>query len=259
MSKRRLQGVRKAFEEKRRWHAAREVEETNHHVAPAKEPVVRRLAPNLDQLVIVSSLGVPPFKPGLVDRLLVLASLEDLPVMVVLNKIDLGPGGRREVEQILGIYRALGLDSLGTSTVTGEGVDLLRDRLRGKSSALTGHSGVGKSSLLHQVEPQLDIEVGAVSEAIGKGRHTTTEVRWYPLSEGGRIFDLPGLKLVPIQVRESELQDHFPELASAARGCRYRDCLHRCEPGCRVKEQVEQGLIAASRYASYQKLLAELA
>ncbi len=252
-----MRGIRKAFEEKRRRHAAQE-EQNRHQDRPTeKEPVVRRLAPNLDQLLIIGSLGTPPFKPGLVDRLLVLASLEDLPTLLVVNKVDLAES-RQQVEQILRVYRAVPVDCLATSTVTGEGIEFLKERLTGKTSAFTGHSGVGKSSLFQAVEPGLEIEVGEVSARIGKGQHTTTELRWYPLSGGGRVFDLPGLKLVPIRTERLELQVHFPEIMAASRACRFDDCAHQHEPDCAVRRAVDEGLVAPSRLASYLRLLEEL-
>ena len=261
LSKRKLAGLRKAFKEKDRWHAARSKDEEVERpfsTTAQRLPVVRQMAPNLDQLVIVSSFGIPPYKPRLVDRLLVLASLEELPALVVLNKVDLAEL-RAEAEETARLYRSIGIDCLVTSTVTGEGVDLLRERLQGRSSGLVGHSGVGKSSLLAAAEPTLEgIQIGDVSHSLQRGRHTTTEVRFFPLRgpREGRVYDLPGLKLVPVEdVEPGEMAGHFPELAAFSRGCRFGDCRHRDEPECGVKRAVEGGLIASSRYLSYLDLL----
>jgi ribosome biogenesis GTPase len=261
LSKRKLAGLRKAFKEKDRWHEARaalEQEERPQSSSAHRFPVVRRMAPNLDRLVIVSSFGIPPYKPRLVDRLLILASLEDLPAIVVLNKVDLAEQ-RAQAEAAARLYRSIGVDCLVTSTLTGEGVSLLRERLEGHSSGLVGHSGVGKSSLLRAIEPALEgVQIGDVSQSLGRGKHTTTEVRFYPMSgpREGRIYDLPGLKLVPVEeIEPVELSGHFPELAGVARGCRFGDCLHRDEPACAVKGAVDEGLIASSRYLSYLDLL----
>ena len=219
------------------------------------------MAPNLDRLVIVSSFGVPAYKPGLIDRLLVLSGMEDLPAILVLNKVDLAEQ-RSEAEEAARLYRSLGVDVIVTSTVTGEGIYLLRERVEGLSSGLVGHSGVGKSSLLRAVEPTLEgVQVGEVSHAIGKGQHTTTEVRFWPLQgpAGGRVFDLPGLKRIPLSgLDPRDLGDHFPDLASHSRGCRFDDCLHGEEPECRVKDAVGDGWIADSRYRSYLTILESL-
>lgn len=261
LSKRKLAGLRKAFKEKDRWHKARAEEqelERPFSSTAQRLPVVRQMAPNLDQLVIVSSFGIPPYKPRLVDRLLILASLEDLPALVVLNKVDLATQ-RAEAEEVARLYRAIGIDCLVSSTLTGEGVALLRERLEGRASGLVGHSGVGKSSLLACAEPSLEgIQIGDVSHSLQRGRHTTTEVRFFPLSgpRGGRVYDLPGLKLVPVEdVEPGDLAAHFPELAAFSRACRFADCRHCDEPQCGVKKAVEGGLIASSRYLSYLDLL----
>lgn len=246
------------FEEKAERASARALSHRSVGPTQQRESVVRLLAPNLDQLVIVASFGVPAFKPGIVDRLLVLASLENVPVILVLNKADLAD--RAEVESAARLYRGVGADTLVTSVVTGEGIELLRSRLKGMVTGVCGHSGVGKSSLLLAVDPALEgIRTGEVSDVIKKGKHTSTEVRSVPLSDGGRVFDLPGLKLAPVRgVARTELSDHFPDFLAASRRCRFDDCVHDQEPDCGVKDQVETGLVSESRYRSYLRLLGEL-
>jgi ribosome biogenesis GTPase len=257
-SKRKQKALRKHFEEKAERASARALSHRSVGPANKRESVVRLLAPNLDQLIIVASFGVPAFKAGIVDRLLVLASLENVPALLVINKADLGD--RAEVEAAARLYRGLGTDALVTSVMTGEGVDFLRSRLKGQITGVCGHSGVGKSSLLLAVDPSLKgVKTGEVSDVIKKGKHTSTEVRSLPLSDGGRVFDLPGLKLAPVRgVPRTELADHFPEFLAGARVCRFHDCVHDREPDCGVKQQVEEGLVSESRYRSYMKLLGEL-
>lgn len=258
LSKRRQKGLRKFFQEKEARKASRQLSNRSDPESGQRESVVRLLAPNLDQLVIVTSFGVPAFKPGIVDRLLVLASIEAVPVVLVINKADLGE--RSQVEAAARLYRAFGTDTLVCSATHGEGVELLKQRLVNKVSGLCGHSGVGKSSLLEAVEPGLrGVVTGAVSDSIKKGQHTTTEVRSFPLKAGGRVFDLPGLKLAPVRgIGRSELSEHFPDFFSAARNCRFNDCVHDQEPGCGVKSELELGFIEESRYRSYLRLLGEL-
>lgn len=264
LSKRQLTRLRKSFKEKTRWHQTRNaLDEGSSPVADfrKREPVVRRLAPNLGQLVIVSSFGTPPFKPRLIDRLLILASLEDLPVLLVINKVDLAEQ-RADAEAAARTYRSIGLDVLVTSTTTGEGISLLRERLVGCSSGLVGHSGVGKSSLLRAVEPTLEgVRVGEVSDWLQRGKHTTTEVKFYPLSgeRGGRVYDLPGLKVVPLEgVCKLELHQHFLEFESLGRACRFHDCRHLEEPDCAVVLAVIEARLSSSRYQSYRDLFDEL-
>lgn len=246
------------FKEKEQRRNAREFSNRTSSDPRQRESVVRMLAPNLDQLVIVTCFGVPAYKPGLIDRLLVLASLESVSVILVINKADLGE--RAEVEAAAREYRAIGHDTLVTSVATGEGVEMLRSRLAGRVSGLCGHSGVGKSSLLQAVDPTVQgVRTGEVSENIKKGQHTSTEVRSFPLAVGGRVFDLPGLKMAPVSgLERRELAEHFPDFAAAARRCRFEDCVHDQEPGCGVKGEVESGFLAASRYRSYLRILGDL-
>ena len=223
---------------------------------PQRQPFLRLLAPGLDRLVIVSALTSPEFKPGLVDRILVLAEQENVPALVVLNKLDLllTREQRQIAEAYRSLYSGLGYPTLLTSTLTGEGIESLRPLLAGRS-ALCGHSGVGKSSLLLSLAPQLQAQTREISLATGKGQHTTTTVRLYHLPWGD-LFDLPGLKLVPLQLQPHELTRYLPEFAACR--CRFRDCLHRHEPGCAVQSAVQDGLVHAERYHSYLRMLDSL-
>jgi ribosome biogenesis GTPase len=220
-----------------------------------RQPVVKLLSGNLDRLVVVAALAHPSLRPGLIDRLLVLAEQEHLEAVVILTKLDLVEQ-RSEAEHYLKLYRSLGYACVLTSTQTGEGLGELRQRLSRGRSALCGHSGVGKSSLLGALQPDLAPLTGEVSLATDKGQHTTTSVRLVRLDSGAELFDLPGLKLAPLTMAPEELKGCFPEFAACR--CRYRDCLHRGEPGCGVVEALGQGLVSDERYQSYLRILNSL-
>lgn len=221
----------------------------------ARQPVVKLLSGNLDRLVVVAALVHPAFRPGLIDRLLVLAEQEHLEALVVLTKADLVEECS-QAEAYQSLYRSLGYGCLLTSVTSGEGIAELSARLSQGRSALCGHSGVGKSSLLGALQPELAPLTGEVSMATDKGQHTTTSVRLVRLQSGGELFDLPGLKLAPLSMDPLELKACFPEFAACR--CRYRDCLHRSEPRCAVREAVESGLVDGERYESYLRILDSL-
>lgn len=243
------------FEEKRRYHEKHAKQEQLEH---RSRPLVLSLSDNIEQLVIVQSFGTPPPKPGLVDRLLVAADLYSLQPILVLNKSDLATP--EEVEKLARLYRGLSVAVATTSAVNGKGLDFLESLLVHRRSALCGHSGVGKSSLLQALDPTCVTETGQVSHAIGKGKHTTTRVRMQKLSKGGVLYDLPGLKLLPLSgIERTELGSYFPDIDGAARQCRFGDCLHLEEPDCAVKSALQSGLIDPSRYRSYLNILNELA
>lgn len=258
-SRRKMRGIHQGFQEKARYHA-----KYRHRGAEAdpskRESLLRLLAPNADQLIIVGSFVLPRPRPGLIDRLLVLAGMGSLEPVVVLNKVDLLTE-TLEADRLAREYTALGIRVIPTSVVTGQGMQELRAALQEKESLLGGHSGVGKSSLLAAVEPGLPEppRVGEVSMAIGKGQHTTTSVKRFSLSGGGVVYDVPGLKLAPIQGLEPrELAVFFPELEGPLRHCRFTDCLHRKEPGCAVLEALAQGFVQPRRYRSYLRMLEQL-
>lgn len=206
-------------------------------------------------MVIVAALQFPEFKSGLIDRLLVMAELEHLPALVVLTKADMCTD-RALAEQWRTLYSGLGYATAVTSSLTGEGLETVRAWLAEGRSALCGHSGVGKSTLLGALEPELAPETGDVSEATGKGQHTTTRVRLYRLPGGAELFDLPGLKLAELHCAPADVARAFPEFVACR--CRFRDCLHRDEPGCGVLAGVQDGSVAQVRYESYLRIVQSL-
>ena len=221
-------------------------------------PVIRRIAQNIDQLVIVASFVQPPLKTGLIDRFLVLAELEALQPVICLNKTDL-LSDLREAEEVADIYRALKYPVFLTSALKNRGLQELHQALTGRVSALAGHSGVGKSSLLNALFPGLRLDVDQVSTATKKGRHTTSKVRVYDLGEGTKVIDLPGIKLLNfIDIHYDEARLFYREFAAYAPYCKYRDCQHITEDDCAVKQALQEGKIHPSRYASYLNLVESL-
>lgn len=213
------------------------------------------LVANVDQIVAVFALAHPAPRLRMVDRFLVLAEANDLDALVVANKADRATAEERAA---FGVFEEVGYPVLYTSAATGAGVDALRDRLCGRISALAGPSGVGKSSLLNAVQPGLGLRTAAVSETVGKGRHTTVSARLIPLECGGYVADTPGLRELGLWgIDPMELDLHFPELRCHLDRCRFgRSCTHTHEPGCAVRAAVEAGAVPAARFESYRALLA---
>jgi ribosome biogenesis GTPase / thiamine phosphate phosphatase len=213
------------------------------------------MAANVDQVVAVFAVAHPVPRLRMLDRFLVLAEANALDAVVVANKVDLaGPDGFEPFR----VYERIGYPVLFTSAATGEGVEALRDALRGRVSTLAGPSGVGKSSLLNAIDPELDLRTGVVSAAVGKGRHTTVSARLIPLSCGGYVADTPGLREVGLWgIEASDLDLYFPEFREHLDLCRFgRSCTHSHEPDCAVREAAEAGAVPAERFDSYVALLA---
>ena len=211
---------------------------------------------NLDQVVIVMAMRMPDLSTHRLDRFLVLAEASDLRAVICLNKVDLlkKKEVKSEVEPLIERYEKIGYRVLPVAAETDKGIKKLRKELSGHISAFIGSSGVGKSSLVMALEPDLMLWVGEVME-IGKGRHTTTEVSLHPLEGGGYIADTPGIKTVTLlEQQEVFLPNCFPEFRRASNNCRFNDCTHVHEPGCAIREEVETGEIARERYDSYLKM-----
>jgi ribosome biogenesis GTPase len=206
---------------------------------------------NVDQVLIVSSWEEPTLWLELLDRYLIAAEEGKLTPLICLNKVDLAQSVR-ECRTEMAIYRKLGYTVILTSIVTGRGIEELRTHLVGKQTVLAGRSGVGKSSLLMAVQPDLELRVAEVSDYSGEGRHTTSQVSLLKLDGGGYVVDTPGIReLGLITVHRHELVLYFPEIAALVGQCQFNNCSHTQEPGCAVIEAVEKGKIAWSRYASY--------
>lgn len=217
------------------------------------------LAANLDQVVIVASLFLPRTSTGFIDRLLVSADSYGIECTVVLNKADMLVGEDRDIANWLaGLYQHLGYNALVTSTVTGENLDTLKNQLQGRVSLLAGHSGVGKSSLVNVLYPGVDLRTQEVSTFANKGKHTTTFAEMFELEPGTNIIDSPGIKELGIaEIEDHELAYYFPEMRKRLGQCKFYNCRHLNEPGCAIKEGVEKGAIASTRYDSYLSMMSE--
>ncbi len=215
------------------------------------------LIANLDQVVAVQSVSDPAPQTGFVDRLLVAAARFGVAGVLCLNKCDLDVG--LAADPRWDYYASLGVEVLRTSAATGEGLDLLRARLRDRLSIFLGASGVGKSTLLNAIQPGLRLRTTEVTERTGLGRHTTTHTELFPLHDGGFIADSPGLRgFDPWDIAPADLREHFPDFADPSVACRFRTCQHRDEPDCAVKRAVDAGAIPGWRHEAYLDLLRDL-
>jgi ribosome biogenesis GTPase len=223
--------------------------------APGGGRRAKVIVANVDQVVVVVAAARPEPKLRMLDRFLVLAESNYLPAVVVVNKADLVP--EAELAARFAPYEAAGYPVLRTSAREGIGIEALRERLCGRTSVLTGPSGVGKSTLLNALEPGLGLRTAEISEAVNKGRHTTVAAELVPLACGGYVADTPGLREIGLwDVPTEELAHYFPEFEPFLDRCRFAgSCTHTHEPGCGVREAVAAGQVASERYDSYRALL----
>ena len=233
--------------------------------APGRHHFEQVVVANLDYIVPVFAAARPAPKWAMLDRYLVSAEALELPVLIVLTKLDLarGPGGEleQEIEMFANQYRRIGYPLVLTSACTGEGLEELRQVLKGRFSAFVGKSGVGKSALLNALEPGLDLKVGEVgSGKVGKGRHTTTSVAMVSTTFGAEIVDTPGTREFGLsEMAGDELASFFPEMRPLVGTCKFgQDCRHDEEPGCAIRRAVMAGRISPQRYQSYMHLYEEI-
>ncbi len=242
------------------WVEIRELENGEGFVEailPRKNVFERPAVANIDQLVVIASGAIPRTEPFLIDRVFGIAALKECDVILLLNKSDLDPA-----DQLYEIYTAAGFRTLRISAETGEGLEELKPLLRGRLSAFTGNSGVGKSSILNALDPEFHLQVGEVSEALGRGRHTTRHVEMHHLSFGADVVDSPGFSSFETSELSLEWKHHLPETFLEFRpyldGCRFVGCSHTKEKGCAVLQAVREGKIPKSRHESYLRLFEEL-
>ena len=222
-------------------------------VLPRRNSFVRPAVANIDALVVFAANVNPVTEPFLIDRVAAIAGDQEVPVYLCVNKCDLDPA-----IDLVKIYESAGFPVICTSAETGEGVEELRSLIKGKLTAFTGNSGVGKSSILNRLCPQLELPTGEVSEKLGRGRHTTRHVELYDLGEETYVMDTPGFSSFDTDqmdvILKENLQYAFPDFGSYIGNCRFDDCSHRREPDCAVRAALESGAIQPTRYDSYLKL-----
>ena len=222
-------------------------------ILPRKNKFVRPAVANIDALVVFAANVNPVTEPYLIDRVAAIAGDQNVQVVLCINKCDLDPA-----VDLVRIYEHAGFTVICTSAETGEGVDALRQTISGKLVAFTGNSGVGKSSILNRLAPELNLATGEVSEKLGRGRHTTRHVELYRLGEDTYVADTPGFSSFDTDqmdvILKENLQYAFPDFGSFIGKCRFDDCSHRKEPDCAVRKAFETGDIGKSRYESYLKL-----
>ena len=222
-------------------------------IFPRRNCFVRPAVANVDALVVFAANVNPVTEPFLIDRVAAIAGDQEVEVILCVNKCDLDPA-----LDLVRIYQTAGFTVISASAETGQGVPELRKLLQGKLTAFTGNTGVGKSSMLNRLAPQLRLATGEVSEKLGRGRHTTRHVELYRLDEETYVADTPGFSSFDTDqmdvILKENLQYSFPDFAPFVGSCQFHDCSHRQEPGCAVRQALEEGKIEKTRYDSYLKL-----
>lgn len=212
------------------------------------------IAANMDQALLIVTLAMPRTSTGFIDRFLLTAEAYHIPVSIIFNKIDLFEEDdvMKDVDDFISVYERIGYKCYKVSAIDNRSCDLLMSLTKDKTTLFSGHSGVGKSTLINRMDANLDLKVGAISEAHSKGKHTTTFAEMHQLSYGGYIIDTPGIKeLGLVDMEKEEISAYFPEMRAIRHQCKFNNCLHLNEPKCAVIAAVENGDIAASRYNSY--------
>ncbi len=226
-------------------------------VSPHNKRQHHIIASNLDQSMLFATLKEPRTSQGFIDRFLISCESHHIPAVIVFNKADLY--GKKEMarfEELREMYTAIGYTVILTSVENGLGLDQVRALLQDKTTLLSGHSGVGKSTLINQLFPQFNLKTQSVSEWSGKGLHTTTFAEMFDLNETSRVIDTPGVREFGlVDITKQELSHYFPEMLRLLGNCQFNNCMHTNEPGCAVKKEVGIGSVSEDRYVSYLSIL----
>ena len=238
-----------------------------HEIEERKNYIIRRasnlskqshiLASNLDQCLLLITVNYPETSTTFIDRFLATAEAYRVPVMLVFNKVDRYDADELHyLESLIHLYTTIGYPCYRISALKEEGIDTLRSELKGKVTLLSGNSGTGKSTLINALLPQADARTGEISQVHNKGMHTTTFSEMFPLPDGGYLIDTPGIKgFGTFDMEVEEIGHYFPEIFATSAHCKYSNCTHRQEPGCAVRQAVEEHYISTSRYTSYLSML----
>lgn len=239
-------------------------------IKPRKNYIIRKasnlskeshiLAVNLSQTLLVVTIAYPETNLVFIDRFLATAEAYQVPAILAFNKTDIYNEEESELlDAVINLYETIGYKCIKVSAVTGMGVDELRSELKGKTTLLSGNSGVGKSSLINALIPDAGLKTGDISSSHGTGMHTTTFSEMFDLPEGGAVIDTPGIKgFGTIDFKEAEVSHYFPEIFRVSAECRFNNCTHRNEPGCAVLKALDEHIISQSRYASYLSILEDI-
>jgi ribosome biogenesis GTPase len=238
-----------------------------HKIIPRTNYIIRKspnlskeshiIAANIDQAFLVVTIKFPVTTTTFIDRFLVSAEAYRIPCHLIFNKTDLYNEGQKVLmENLIGIYEMAGYQCLKISATQNIGLDQLKNMMQNKTNVFSGHSGVGKSTIINCLQPGINLKTGEISEAHFSGKHTTTYSEMHELDFGGYIIDTPGIKgFGVLEMEKEEISHYFPEMFRLLNECQYYNCTHTHEPNCAVKKSVENGLIAESRYFSYLGLL----
>ncbi len=237
-------------------------------ILPRKNYIIRKsinlskeshiIASNLDQCMLVATLIMPQTAMEFIDRFLLTAEAYKVKAIIVFNKSDLYDDLRELLDETMDIYKRIGYECLAVSAKTGDGIEQLREILKDKTTLISGNSGTGKSTLINKIDSNLNLRTGEISQYNFSGKHTTTFAEMFPLEFGGRIIDTPGIKgFGIIGLSQEDVAHNFPEIFSKLKNCRFYNCAHTNEPGCAVKQAVDDGEISPSRYHSYISIISD--
>jgi len=239
-----------------------EIEERKNYIVRKSVNLSKQthiIASNIDQVFLMVTLNNPPTFPAFIDRFLVTAEAYHIPAILLFNKMDsYTEEEKEEIRKLKKVYEAIGYPTYEISAKKGLNIAQLKELMRNKVGMISGHSGVGKSTLINAIAPGLNLQTSAISEVHKQGTHTTTFAEMYTLSEGIKIIDTPGIKgFGMVDMEPSEIGNYFPEFLKSKEGCKFHNCLHQKEPKCAIIDSVDQGRIAKSRYDSYLQMITE--